>query len=49
MGPTAGLDLLEKRKIPCFCQDFNLRSYSSQPCHYTKAPNRKKIKKNKNK
>jgi hypothetical protein len=53
MGPTAGLDFLEKKKIPCFCQDLNLRTPSSQPYHYTnctnKAPNRKKINKNMNK
>jgi hypothetical protein len=53
MGPTAGFDLFEKRKIPSFCQDLNLISSISQPRHYTngttKPPNRKQINKNTNK
>ena len=43
----------EKTKIPCFCQDLNLRSPGSQPCHFTncttKATNGKKINRNINK
>ena len=34
LGPRAGLDFLEKRKIPCRCWDSNLGSLSSWPRNY---------------
>jgi hypothetical protein len=34
MGPRVCVDILEKGKLCCCCQELNPRSYSSQPSHY---------------
>ena len=34
VGPTAGLDVLEKKIICCLRRDPKLRSSSPQPSHY---------------
>jgi len=34
MGPRAGLDVLEKRKILCLCQESRPGSSSPSPSHY---------------
>jgi hypothetical protein len=33
-GPTAGLDILEKRKMACFCLDPNSEWHSPYPSQY---------------
>lgn len=35
VGPTAGLDVLEKERISCRCRHSNPRSSGQQPRHYT--------------
>jgi hypothetical protein len=34
MGPRACIDILEKGKLCCCCQELNPISFSSQPSHY---------------
>jgi hypothetical protein len=35
MGPTAGLNVLEKRNVPCLYRDSNPASSGLWPSHYT--------------